>query len=105
MSGGGGGVYAPGEGEPIQCDLAIADIVLVNVDEDALSDLEIGDELEVTLEGSSPIVVSSDGFVGSISHPKVAQLIRCMREGYDYIAYITDLDEDDKRCVVTIRNA
>jgi hypothetical protein len=106
MSGGGGGGYGPGGGgEPVSCDIVVEGVILQNVDEDTLNGIELGDELEITLEGSSPIAIDEDGFVGSILYPDVARLIRCMREGYDYIAHVTDLDENEERCVVTIRNA
>lgn len=106
MSGAGGGGYESGAGgEAVSCNIVVSDIVLQNVDEDALLHVAIGDELEVRLEESSPIVVREDAFVGSVFYGGVARLIRCLRDGYDYIAHVTDINESDKRCVVTIRNA
>ncbi|HET9342852.1 MAG TPA: hypothetical protein VFO25_08065 [Candidatus Eremiobacteraceae bacterium] len=98
---GGGFESNDGSGE-VNCDI-VADFVLQNPDVSVLRRLKQGDDLRVTLIGSSPVVVSGKDVVGSLLIAEAAALIRCIREGHAYRALITAIDVRKSECHVQIR--
>lgn len=102
MSGGGTFDEGGAAGGPISCDI-VQETVLQNPDATILKTIKKGQRLDVTMMGSSPVATRGDDIVGSIMYPGVAKLIRCMQEGYDYVAHVTKVVLGENECRVTIR--
>jgi len=101
---GGGSSGGPASG-PLNCDIVESDKVLQSPDASVLEKIKKGDRLRVTLRSSSPVAVSGKEVAGSIIYDGVERLIRCLREGHEYVAHVTFLNLKDDECRVTIRPA
>jgi hypothetical protein len=102
MSGGGG--YSTGGGPGVSCELAFQ-TVLVGPDSSVLVVLRKGDTLFIELgtdQRTLHAVTATQQFAGAVVE-KAENLRRCIRDGYEYIAFILEID--GASCRVEVRNA
>jgi hypothetical protein len=98
MSGGGGSGGGPsGPSRDVDCAALAFNAQLTSPDENVVADLREGDRLALELQvregGRSAIAaMTEDGrFAGAITE-RTADLVRCMQEGIEYAAELTEID-------------
>jgi len=105
MSGTGGrGGGGPVQPDPVDCDDLVFSTTLNSPKVSVISKLKAKDVLRLTLAGPrGPVVaVTSEGeTAGSITEPRLVDLIRCMSEGHKYIALVLSIDAG--ACRVQVR--
>lgn len=108
MSGGGGsgGSYSPPD-TGVRCASLKFDAPLQSVDPDAVQRLIERDELTVrlgTADGASVVEVVTAGgdYVGALID-RIADLLRCIQDGYEYVANVVSIDRGDVRVRVQAR--
>jgi len=99
--GGGGGPAQPG---PVDCDDLVFPTILNSPKVSVISKLRAKDVLRLNLAGpAGPVVaVTKEGeTAGSITEPRLVDLIRCMNTGHKYIALVLSIDAG--ACRVQVR--
>ena len=97
MSGPGGGGPGPGgpsSGPGVDCSTLTFRTTLNSPDPDVVAQLNRGDILGVRAESDAgPIVAvtSEEEVVGSITSSQMAELLRCVDEGYTYVAIVRSI--------------
>jgi hypothetical protein len=104
--GGGGGTYSPPD-TGVSCANLKFDAPLQSVDPDAVRGLAEGDELTVrlgTADGASivEVVTGVGDYVGALID-RIADLLRCIQDGYEYVATVISIDGGDVRVRVRAR--
>lgn len=108
MSGtGGGGIGSgrrPREGAEVDCATLFVRTVLSSPKPAVVSTLRPDDVLRLVLrgdEGPLEAVTDAGAVAGSITAPELLDLIRCIGEGYEYVAIVQDVRGG--RCEVQVR--
>jgi hypothetical protein len=91
----------------VSCASLKFDAPLQSVDPDAVRSLTEGDELTVrlgTADGASVVEVVTAGgdYVGALID-RIADLLRCIQDGYEYVATVISIDGGDVRVRVRAR--
>jgi hypothetical protein len=105
-SGGSGGSGGGGGNGGVECQPVYRGARLVSPKENVLSKLKEGSvlDLEVRQSGNSYSLyaLKSNEEAGTITHNRLTQIIRCIREKqYTYVAYVTAIDGGN--CTLEIR--
>lgn len=88
-SGSGSGGYTPMPSSEFNCIYGVIDTNLVSVDFELLKKYIIGDTLNVDMLGKTVVVENNDGEVlGSVLHPNLDDLKKCIEQGNEYQAEI-----------------
>lgn len=91
MSGHGGG-GSGGEAVPVlSCANLSGKTQLNSPQPEIVGKLNIGDNLELILNGTTVEAHFNDEVAGTITWTQLAQLIECIEEGNDYIAQVTNI--------------
>jgi len=108
MSGSGSsgiGVGGGNIGTEEDCSKIFESTVLNSPNPDILEKLKPDDELEVSIldeAGNLSLVAKYEGEIaGSITTASVAQIIKCIQDGNDFVAIVISIDSG--RCLVEIR--
>jgi hypothetical protein len=93
--GGGGGGFVPRD-EGVDCgDLRFV-AVLQSVQADAVADLSVGALLDVALraDGHPPVIEvrSAEGVLVGALIQRVTELLRCLQDGFQYVAEVLSID-------------
>lgn len=105
MSGGGGdgGAYAPAD-TGVSCERLKFTAPLQSVQADAVAGLSVGDTLNVGLQdGEGPAVIEVRNEAGQLVGAlidRIIELLRCIQQGYEYVADIESIDGGDVRVTV-----
>lgn len=94
MSGGGSGSggYNPIPSSGFNCIYGVIETSLVSVDFELLKKYSIGDILNVDMLGATVVIENNDGEVlGSVLHPNLEDLKKCIEQGNEYQAEITKI--------------
>jgi hypothetical protein len=108
MSGGGGsgGSYSPPD-TGVSCANLKFDAPVQSVDPGAVQQLAEGEDLAVrlgTADGASVVEIVTGGgdYVGALID-RIADLLRCIQDGYQYVATVVSIDGGDVRVRVQAR--
>lgn len=94
MSGKGGGSTPTGDGA--DCAAFYKNIPLLSPNPEVVNSLEKGDQLEFDIsevEGKKVLRVTRNTAVAGAVTKNAAQLIRCIQNGHNYIAIVTEINE------------
>jgi len=92
-SGGGGGNTSV---EPVMNCASISFNTDINSPhEEALEGLKARDKLDVVLSNNTVVVVRQDtgDTLGSVNWSSIARLIECLRDGFEYVAVVRDIQD------------
>lgn len=102
MSGSNNGPYVPPERSKFDCDNSKIKTNIASIDLSVLENLELGEILEVQADNKKLLIYNSNGeFVGVVIHPNTLDLIKCIMDGNDYEAIITDIQAP--QCTILIK--
>jgi hypothetical protein len=100
--GGGGGSFAPPE-TAVDCARLRFTARLQSLQEEVVATISVGDQLEVLLgTGQHPVIEVRDanGEVAGALIDHVTDLLRCIQDGYQYVAEVKSVDGGDVRVEV-----
>jgi hypothetical protein len=93
--GGSGGVGPVGPTEDLACGALRFETSLASPDAAVVQGLTAGDVLALEIRpagGRNAIVALADGVVAGAITERTADLLRCMQEGFQYVAEVTQID-------------
>lgn len=106
MSGSGGGYTGGGGGwgnasPSLNCGNVSFSVVLSSPQANAITALQKGTVLQVSIHEGVVVCVNGGQVVGSINWAMIGELIRCMEEGFQYIATVVSVDDGRVKVNVT----
>ena len=94
--GGGGGGGGGGPSSPVECLRLIFRTTLNSPNPTTVPKLKVNDELAVEVQGErGPVVVKTEAgeIAGSITGSQLVDLIKCIADGYDYVATVRQIEK------------
>jgi hypothetical protein len=92
--GGGGGGGGPSPPSGIDCARLVIRTPLNSPNQSVVAKLKKNDQLSIEVQGARGPVVAKDSsgqIAGSITAQSLLDLIRCINDGYEYIAIVRDV--------------
>ena len=94
MSGSGGGGGSSGFEPILDCDSISFNTDINSPQVDAIRGLKARDRLSVVLDNDKVVIQRDAGdILGSVNWSSIARLIECLREGFEYVAVVRDIQD------------
>ena len=102
MSGSNGNGGEPHDPHELDCSALSFNTTLNSPKPEVVAVIEVQQQLEIRLQGNIVVVgiPGTQDVLGSINHTNTLRLVECMREGYEYVATIREIQDGLVRVLV-----